>query len=334
MKISILIPVYNAQKFIDKTIKSILIQDFDDFEILIINDGSTDNTLEIINNLNDKRIRIITKENGGISSARNCAISNALGEYILFVDADDYIEKDTLKKLYYTAIENSVDFVVFNYRYVYADYEKDMYIKKFSITSFEKSPNILLDVMPQFWNKLIKTSFIQSLSIKCPEGLVFEDLYFYSCMATTINSICCIDDILLNYVQQDESIMAKAKSVKSGIYDFEIISKLIIEYYKNNNLMQFSELLTSLLALNAREIVDSLFSNDNISLKSKKEAINSVLTPLNEFNGSWYSNHDYRLKYSDKSLSFKAKRYIIDYLLSKNKLDFIFKYILKGNNVC
>ena len=98
--VSVIVPVYNTQKFIDRCLKSIIRQTFKDFEIVIINDGSTDNSLDICKSysLQDDRIRIFTKENGGLASARNAGIAKARGEYIKFVDSDDEIPDDCLEK--------------------------------------------------------------------------------------------------------------------------------------------------------------------------------------------------------------------------------------------
>jgi len=97
--ISIVIPFYNAEKFIKETINSVLNQTYNNIEILLINDGSTDNSLNIVNSLKDDRIKIINKNNSGVSSARNLGLSLAKGDYILFLDADDVLENDFLEKM-------------------------------------------------------------------------------------------------------------------------------------------------------------------------------------------------------------------------------------------
>ena len=101
-KISIIVPIYNMEKYLNKGVNSIINQSYENLEIILVNDGSTDDSLNICNKFKkkDKRVVVLKKENGGLSSARNYGIEHANGKYISFVDADDYIEKDYIEKLY------------------------------------------------------------------------------------------------------------------------------------------------------------------------------------------------------------------------------------------
>ena len=105
MFFSVIVPVYNVEEYLPSCIESVLNQTFSDFELILVNDGSPDNSLSILEEyaVKDERIKIINKENGGLSSARNCAIPLAQGEYIGFVDSDDWIDLDFYEKLYNTA---------------------------------------------------------------------------------------------------------------------------------------------------------------------------------------------------------------------------------------
>ena len=101
-KISVLVPIYNAEKYIEKCLDSIVNQTYENIEIVLIEDGSTDNSLEIIKEYSkqDKRIKIISIKNNGVADARNKALENATGDYVTFVDSDDYVEKDYVETLY------------------------------------------------------------------------------------------------------------------------------------------------------------------------------------------------------------------------------------------
>lgn len=125
IKVSVLVPAYNVEKYIGKCIESILNQSLKEIEVIIINDGSKDKTLEIIKEYEkkDKRIIVIDKENGGVGTARNEGLKISRGEYILFLDSDDWIEKDYLEKTYNYGKENSLDMVV-------TDFYKEMKDKK------------------------------------------------------------------------------------------------------------------------------------------------------------------------------------------------------------
>ena len=114
MKISVIIAAYNSEEFVVETIESILNQTIDDFEIIAVNDGSTDNTLQILNGYAEKyeNFLVIDKENGGPASARNLGIDIARGDYIFFFDADDILEFDALEELYNTAVKRKADLVI------------------------------------------------------------------------------------------------------------------------------------------------------------------------------------------------------------------------------
>ena len=115
-KVSIIVPVYNAEEFLEDCIKSIIYQSLEDIEVICINDGSSDNSLGILNNFQEKdnRIKIFSQENSGPAAARNLGLEKSSGEYILFVDGDDWIEPDMCEKLYEHAIHNNSDLILFD----------------------------------------------------------------------------------------------------------------------------------------------------------------------------------------------------------------------------
>ena len=117
VKISVVVPVYNAEPFLKEAMESVLNQTFKNFEVLCVNDGSKDNSLEILNDFasKDQRVRIFDKPNGGCGSARNMGLDNVRGEYIYFFDPDDYIDSNTFEKLYDNAISNDSDLVICNF---------------------------------------------------------------------------------------------------------------------------------------------------------------------------------------------------------------------------
>ena len=121
MKVSVIVPVYNVEKYLRKCLASLVNQDFEDYEIIIVNDGSPDNSQEIIDEYTKKYkfIRSFTKENGGLSSARNYGIDKARGDYIAFVDSDDYVDVAFLKELYEAITKDGSDIAVCEFSYVY-----------------------------------------------------------------------------------------------------------------------------------------------------------------------------------------------------------------------
>ena len=194
VKISTIIPVYNAEKYIEKCLESILNQSFKDIEVICINDGSTDGTLKILENYSkkDNRINIISTENHGQGHARNIGINQAKGEYISFVDADDWLDLNAYELLYNKSKLNNLDMLFFqmvNYEelsgeLVYSDsYDHKCFVDSIgdldTIFNNEDFFNytFLIPVCPV--SKLYKASFLKNNDIKFPEGLMFEDNIFH-----------------------------------------------------------------------------------------------------------------------------------------------------------
>ncbi len=117
VKISVIVPVYNCEDYLDESIKSILNQSFKDIEVICVDDGSVDDSLKILKkfSMHDARLKVLPQENQGVSVARNNALKKVSGDYIYFFDADDYLVADALEKAYNNAINNNSDIVIFNY---------------------------------------------------------------------------------------------------------------------------------------------------------------------------------------------------------------------------
>lgn len=161
---SIIVPVYNVEKYLDQCLESILRQTFKDFECIIIDDGSPDNSNIIIDKYVklDQRFKVIHQKNMGISAARNAGLDIAKGDYIVFVDSDDYIADDYLEKFALKIADTDADMVICGLIEVYKDYEKS---KVFAVESTEViKQNILADVWPSYaWNKCYKKDLFANI---------------------------------------------------------------------------------------------------------------------------------------------------------------------------
>ena len=143
MKVSVIVAVYNIENYIERCVKSIINQSFRDIEIIVVNDGSSDGTIEKLNSLKnaDSRIKIINKENEGVIEARKTGLKLSQGDYVLFIDGDDWIDLNTIKLLKEIALEGNYDIVCYNGKWVY-----DNYIKEFDVFNKKKlSDNLLKD---------------------------------------------------------------------------------------------------------------------------------------------------------------------------------------------
>lgn len=208
--ISIVIPVYNVEKYLDECIQSLQKQTYTNIEIILVDDGSTDNSGMICDKYakTDFRIKVIHKQNGGMSDARNVGIDNATGKYIQFIDSDDYFKEDLIESLYKDICENNADIALCSHYIVTgnnittdATYEKRMYTREEVIQEF------LLDtkIRAYVWNKLFKKSLFDE--IKFPVGRVFEDQLIIPKLFAKADKIILNDIPLYYYRQREGSVL-------------------------------------------------------------------------------------------------------------------------------
>ena len=187
---SIIIPVYNAGKYLLKTLESVKDQGFTDFEVLLVDDGSTDNSAEICNTFvnKDSRFTLYQKPNGGVSSARNFGIERAKGKYIIFIDSDDVIEhsllEDALKKL----TDSNADILLFGMQFdiekqgrIVKSYQKNCEDSEFDITELAKHYRVLYEnnYITSMCNRITKLSLIQEHDLRFDESITnYEDMVF------------------------------------------------------------------------------------------------------------------------------------------------------------
>ena len=232
MKVSVIVPVYNVEEYIGRCLDSLVNQTLKDIEIIVVNDGSPDNSEKIIQKYEKKysNIRYVVKENGGLSDARNFGLKYASGEYIAFVDSDDYVLLDMYEKMYQKAKENDYDMVVCDLNYVYPDriMKVDCGIKK----DTEDIAKVYINNYPAAWNKIFKKSLFDN-DIKFKKGVWFEDVEFIYRMLAYVRSIGVIHEPFNQYVQRDASIM---HTVSPKIYDYIDNMNTIIAFYKERNL--------------------------------------------------------------------------------------------------
>lgn len=225
-KISIITPVYNAEKYIERCIKSIKNQSYKNIEHIIIDDGSTDDTLKICQKY-DKNIKLIHKENEGVSKARNVGLEKSTGDYVLFVDADDWLEKDMCEKLISKCTKKEVDIVVCGYNEYYenkkASVSKKLSTKKLSFTKLITDENTNFGGFP--WNKLIKKSIIKN---KFDEKVhYYENLLFFlqNCSENTNYEI--VNECLYNYCINDTSAVHSKKYSLKKLSSLDALNKII-----------------------------------------------------------------------------------------------------------
>ena len=180
--ISVIIPVYNAEATLRRCVDSVLSRTFTDFECLLINDGSKDRSGEICDEYarKDSRVRVFHKENGGVSSARNVGLDNARGEWITFVDSDDWIDVHSIMN-YQIAVDNDVDMVIQGYVIENASSENSYFGIDYTGTANDAISNLDKDYYLGFvWNKLFNNNILAASSLKFDETLSFQEDFLFS----------------------------------------------------------------------------------------------------------------------------------------------------------
>lgn len=243
--VSVVIPFYNIENYIEKCLKSIVGQTYKNLEILCVDNNSQDNSIKIVEKyLNtDNRIKLIkNKENLWPGGARNFGIKNATGEYIYFIDGDDFIDDDYIEKLVEAMEKHKTDIVCNNkiLKYYEDDKSKNSFIKKendFVLDKkFDFDEKIARTVMTSSCCKLYKTDFLRENNLYFPEKLRFEDFAFLHLLKTKAKTISFIYNSTYYYVQRKNSIIHKYKE-KSDQLDSIYIIKYIYNFYKENNLL-------------------------------------------------------------------------------------------------
>ena len=210
--ISVIIPIYNVEQYLDECLNSVINQTYKKIEIILVDDGSTDNSGNICDEYKkkDNRIKVIHKANGGLSDARNVGIKLASGKYIQFIDSDDFIDNDMIEILYNLIKENDADIsMCSNYILVGKKKKSDCSGKKYIYNRIEALKEILLDqkVRSYAWNKLIKRELLNN--IEFPKGKVFEDILTIPKLFEISSKIIFLDVPKYYYRQREGSILNK-----------------------------------------------------------------------------------------------------------------------------
>lgn len=236
-KISIIVPVYNVDKYLRKCMNSLINQTLKDIEIICINDGSTDNSLKILEEYKSKDTRIILldQENSGQSIARNKGMEIATGEYIGFVDPDDWIDLDYYEKLYNSAIHSNSEIATAGIvRVTGIKKRKFLTFEKEIITNDNQTKFELCDVPEKsyIWNKIYKTEKIKEARLKFEEGIIFEDCIFTPQALFFLGKMVTVPNTYYYYLRRNNSTV-KQRSQKANadsIYAHKKASDFIKEH--------------------------------------------------------------------------------------------------------
>ena len=205
VKVSIIVPVYNTAKYLSMCIESLINQTLKDIEIILINDGSTDESESIIKKYKDKRIKYIFKKNEGIGKTRNLGIEKTNGEYLAFIDSDDYIEPNFCEVMYNKAIKDECDIVICDYYKDINERLEEVKFASFKDTNLKENPEIINLINLGPCNKIYKKDLFKNQKNRFVENLKYEDAPFVCRLLLSAKKIGKIDECLAHYVIHEKS---------------------------------------------------------------------------------------------------------------------------------
>lgn len=249
VKISCIVPIYNVEIYLRKCIDSILAQTFKDFELILVDDGGTDKCPEICDEYQriDSRIRVIHKKNGGLSDARNAGIEIASGKYLIFIDSDDYIDKNMFEILYNLNEKNGTKISACDKAFVYENTGKIEYgdetCKEYVYDS-ENMFKLMVDfykrVGMEMWNKLYNAELFDN--VRFPKGKIFEDQATQYKLIFQTDAVSYINKSLYFYLKRSNSITTQ-KYTDREHQRFEMVNGMV-DYVKDNHKNIVSEVVT------------------------------------------------------------------------------------------
>lgn len=285
-KVSVIVPVFNSENLLNKCLDSIKNQSLNDIEIICIDDGSTDNSFKILEDYksHDSRFKIFQQENEGAGSARNKGIENSHGEYLLFVDSDDYIEKETCEKLYEQANRLDCDLILFNSMRHFEN-NRDLNLIHFKenkdidysirVFDYEYFKDRIFDgEYGVIWNKLYKSCFIKDNNISFPKHKIYNDVEFHVKTTILAKKISYVGEIFYHYNRLGHS-------------------SLQTSFVKTNHALVFFDVLYALF--------DFLVENDLFD-DFKNEFINFTIFELR--NKLKSISNDYKQEFFEKTKEF------------------------------
>lgn len=228
--VSVIVPCYNVSDYVEKSIESLCTQSLENMEIIAINDGSKDDTLKKLKKLSKKynNLLVIDKKNEGVSVARNVGLDVAKGEYIGFLDSDDWVDEDCFAKMYKKAKDKNYDIVACDTNAIYPD--SKMYISS-NIKDNDTVNNLLVEAYAVIWNKIYKKELLEDIRFK--QGISFcEDVLFLYMVYAKVKKVGAIHEAMHYYLQRTGSL---TYTYNDKLYELIEAMDEVIIYYKNVN---------------------------------------------------------------------------------------------------
>ena len=305
-KVSVIVPVYNVEPYIEHCLETLVNQTLTEIEIIVVNDGSTDNSQVSVDRYAKKypdRVFPYHKENGGLSDARNFGMQRARGDYIGFVDSDDYVEETMFEKLYEKAAQEDADIVVCGYYAIDEAAGKTKTLQTGNLSYFNKSlfdnPKLLYVNAPYAWNKLFRRSMLEENALQFPKGLIFEDI------ATSYPAFLCA---------------AKISKVDEPLYHYYLRRKGSITATYSNKFMQLLDSLSIMNDFYKKRKHFLTFANVLLFINLKHIFIRFFEFPM-------HNARDFQLQFLKKSFA-----HLNQYFPRWKHYDFFFNFHYNGQS--
>ena len=309
--VSVIVPFYNVESYIGRCLETLVKQTLDDIEIILVNDGSKDRSKIVVDKYikeYPEKIVYLEKENGGLSDARNFAIPYAKGEYIAFLDSDDYVNVEMYKDMYELAKRENSDMVECDFYWEYPDKKKE----DIGVI-YNGKKEMIEKVRVVAWNKLIKKEILEKSKVIFPKGYRYEDVEFTYKLVPYLDKVSFLKKPCVHYIQREGSISNNQNERNKEIFD---VLEHVIEFYKENDLYEeykdeleyiyiryaFCSSLLRIVKIEDQNIQQNLLDltwekvnttfpewNKNPILKSKKDLKNIYLKTINKFTYEMYT---------------------------------------------
>lgn len=297
--ISIIVPVYNAEEYLKKCLDSLVNQTKKELEFILINDGSTDKSEEIIKTYKDKRIKYFKNKNQGIGKTRNFGIEKSSGKYLMFLDSDDYFSNDACEILYKEAEKEKADLIVFDYYRVEKGNLNEVKIESFNATNIKDDPNLLLKVNLGPCNKIYKTDLIKNNGIKFEESLKYEDTLFVVKAIYNAQKIIKLNRFLHYYMIHEKS---ETTVRDERVFDILKIVDKIRKYLKNDKSIKETVDKLTVQILTNYTIQQRYQSDKNIAMKFIDSAFDYLSENVPNYkNNKYYSGRSFVKRTIEKS---------------------------------
>ena len=297
--ISIIVPVYNAEEYLKKCLDSLVNQTKKELEFILINDGSTDKSEEIIKTYKDKRIKYFKNKNQGIGKTRNFGIEKATGKYLMFLDSDDYFSNDACEILWKTAEKEKADLIVFDYYRVEKGNLNEVKIESFNATNIKDDPNLLLKINLGPCNKIYKTDLIKNNDIKFEESLKYEDTLFVVKAIYNAQKIIKLNRFLHYYMIHEKS---ETTVRDERVFDILKIVDKIRKYLKNDKSIKETVDKLTVQILTNYTIQQRYQSDKNIAMKFIDSAFDYLSENVPNYkNNKYYSGRSFVKRTIEKS---------------------------------